>query len=60
MPARGVRETVSTLALPDAQRLPSGWPKKEMSPWQKWGLILLAPYVVVFLVFVLYPVGYGL
>ena len=31
-----------------------------MSPWQKWGLILLAPYVVVFLVFVLYPVGYGL
>ena len=31
-----------------------------MSPWQKWGLILLAPYVLVFLVFVLYPVGYGL
>ncbi len=31
-----------------------------MSPWQKWGLILLTPYVVVFLVFVLYPVGYGL
>ena len=31
-----------------------------MSPWQTWGLILLAPYVLVFLVFVLYPVGYGL
>ncbi len=27
---------------------------------REWGLILLAPYVVVFLVFVLYPVGYGL
>ncbi len=31
-----------------------------MSPWQRWGLILLAPYAVVFIVFVLYPVGYGL
>ena len=51
---------MSTLALPDVQRLPPGPEKKGMSPWQKWGLILLAPYVVVFLVFVLYPVGYGL
>jgi len=51
---------VATLALPEAQRLPSGPIKKGMSPWQKWGLILLAPYVAVFLVFVLYPVGYGL
>ena len=25
-----------------------------------WGLILLAPYAVVFVVFVMYPVGYGL
>ncbi len=31
-----------------------------MSPWQTWGLILLTPYVLVFLVFVLYPIGYGL
>jgi hypothetical protein len=29
-------------------------------PWQKWGMILIAPYVLVFVVFVLYPVGYGL
>ncbi len=27
---------------------------------QRWGLIMLAPYVVVFLIFVLYPVVYGL
>ena len=39
---------------------PPARPKKGMSPWQTWGLILLAPYVLVFLVFVLYPVGYGL
>jgi multiple sugar transport system permease protein len=31
-----------------------------MSAFQTWGLILVAPYVLVFLVFVLFPVGYGL
>ena len=31
-----------------------------MSTWQTWGLILIAPYVLVFLAFVLYPVSYGL
>ena len=31
-----------------------------MSSWQFWGLIMLAPYVLIFLFFVLYPVGYGL
>jgi multiple sugar transport system permease protein len=30
------------------------------SSWQTWGAILIAPYVLVFLVFVLYPVSYGL
>jgi multiple sugar transport system permease protein len=30
------------------------------SSWQTWGAILIAPYVLVFLVFVLYPVTYGL
>ena len=34
--------------------------KKRLTPWQAWGLVLIAPYVIVFLVFVLYPVGYGL
>jgi multiple sugar transport system permease protein len=53
---------MSTLALPDSRAsLPTGgtkwWP---LSPWQAWGLILVAPYVLIFLVFVLYPVGYGL
>jgi multiple sugar transport system permease protein len=31
-----------------------------MTPWQVWGLILIAPYVLIFLAFVVYPVGYGL
>ena len=34
--------------------------KKGLSPWQFWGLLLVVPYLLVFLVFVLYPVGYGL
>ncbi len=51
---------MSTIALPEVQPVPSGPARKGLSPWQRWGLILLAPYVVVFLVFVVYPVGYGL
>ena len=31
-----------------------------MTSWEKWGLILVIPYLLVFLVFVIYPVGYGL
>ncbi|HEX2654152.1 MAG TPA: sugar ABC transporter permease [Xanthobacteraceae bacterium] len=31
-----------------------------MSAQQVWGLILIAPYLLVFFAFVLYPVGYGL
>jgi multiple sugar transport system permease protein len=31
-----------------------------MNSWQTWGVILIAPYVLVFLAFVLYPVTYGL
>jgi multiple sugar transport system permease protein len=31
-----------------------------LTPWQAWGLILIAPYLLVFLFFVVYPVSYGL
>jgi multiple sugar transport system permease protein len=34
-------------------------PRRHLS-WQTWGVIMIAPYVLVFLVFVLYPVSYGL
>ena len=39
---------------------PAGPRRKRLGPWQVWGLIFIAPYVLVFLVFVLYPVAYGL
>ena len=52
---------MSTLALPRTEpALPAGPVKKRMSPWQAWGAIMLAPYVLVFLVFVVYPICYGL
>jgi len=52
---------VSTLALPRTEPArPAGPVRRRLSPWQAWGLILLAPYVLVLLTFVLYPVGYGL
>jgi multiple sugar transport system permease protein len=31
-----------------------------LSPPQVWGIVLLTPYLLVFLAFVVYPVGYGL
>ena len=34
--------------------------RRPLTPWQFWGRALVLPYVLVFLVFVLYPVGYGL
>ena len=48
---------MATLTLPETQ---SVLPASRFSPWQVWGVILLVPYLLVFLVFVLYPVGYGL
>jgi multiple sugar transport system permease protein len=52
---------LSTLALQSAGTTqPVGPAKKRLSPWQVWALILVVPYVLVFAVFVLYPIGYGL
>ena len=50
---------MSTVALPRVDPLAPA-PRRGMSTWQTWGAIMLAPYAVIFLVFVLYPVGYGL
>jgi multiple sugar transport system permease protein len=55
----------STLAIegaapPERRSAPAGPTRRRLTPWQAWGLVLIAPYVLVFAVFVLYPVGYGL
>jgi multiple sugar transport system permease protein len=43
-----------------AAALPAPVARKGLSRWQFWGRALIAPYVVIFAVFVLYPVCYGL
>jgi multiple sugar transport system permease protein len=35
-------------------------PRKTLTRWEFWGRAMVAPYLLVFVVFVLYPVGYGL
>jgi multiple sugar transport system permease protein len=48
---------MASIAIPHESPAP---PKRRMSSFQTWGLIMLAPYALVFLAFVLYPVTYGL
>jgi multiple sugar transport system permease protein len=47
--------SAATLAGPASAK-----PRKGLSPWELWGRLLVLPYLAVFLVFVLYPVTYGL
>ena len=35
-------------------------PSAVFTRWELWGTLMVLPYLLVFLVFVLYPVGYGL
>jgi multiple sugar transport system permease protein len=52
---------MATMVLTDAEPAPRRQPGEPwLSPAQAWGLILLTPYFLVFLAFVIYPIGYGL
>jgi multiple sugar transport system permease protein len=46
-----------TLSASEVQGAPLS---ARLTPQQVWGIVLLAPYLLVFLAFVVYPVGYGL
>ncbi|WP_254425625.1 carbohydrate ABC transporter permease [Polaromonas sp. A23] len=48
------------MAVEQSPRAGERRPARGMTSWERWGLVLLIPYVLLFLVFVLYPVGYGL
>jgi multiple sugar transport system permease protein len=48
---------MSTTTLPAAHAAP---PAKQLTAFEFWGRVLVVPYLIVFAVFVLYPVGYGL
>lgn len=50
---------MTSVTLPASTGLAAPSPKKGMSSWQVWGLILIAPYLLVFALLVVYPVLYG-
>src|SRR6195952_1197286 len=51
---------MATMTLSPDDAAPRGPLSARLSTPPGWGFVLLAPYVLVFLAFVLYPVGYGL
>src|SRR3979411_3350244 len=51
---------MATMTLSPDTTVPRGPLSARLSTPQVWGFVLLAPYVLVFIAFVLYPVGYGL
>jgi multiple sugar transport system permease protein len=51
---------MATMTIRSEEAVPRGPLSARLTAPQVWGFVLLAPYVLVFLAFVLYPVGYGL
>jgi multiple sugar transport system permease protein len=51
---------MATMTLRSEEAAPRGPLSARLTAPQIWGFVLLAPYVLVFIAFVLYPVGYGL
>ncbi|MEO6973127.1 MAG: sugar ABC transporter permease [Rhodoferax sp.] len=50
---------MNTITL-EQSRPPVRAARRAMSSWQRWGMIMVIPYLLIFLAFVIYPVGYGL
>ncbi len=51
---------MSTITIDQMHRPVRSAAKGMTTSWERWGMILVIPYLLIFLVFVLYPVGYGL
>src|SRR5437764_14592004 len=51
---------MTTMTLSPTEAVPRGPLSARFTPAQVWGFVLLTPYLLVFLAFVVYPVGYGL
>ncbi len=50
---------MTSVTLPASTGLSAPTPRGRLSSWQVWGLILIAPYLLVFALLVVYPVLYG-
>lgn len=59
MGGRAASKAMSFVAA-DQARSPARPRARVASSWQFWGRIFVVPYILIFLVFVIYPVGYGL
>ena len=49
--------SATSIAVPEAALSPA---RRRTTSWEFWGRVMILPYLLVFVVFVLYPVGYGL
>src|SRR5262249_9417981 len=49
----------STLTIPKSCTVRAAPARRVLSPSQTWGSILIDPYVIIFILFVAYPVAYG-
>jgi multiple sugar transport system permease protein len=49
----------SATAFTDQAGTVSAQRERWLTPWQLWGIILIVPYMLVFLFFVVYPIAYG-
>jgi multiple sugar transport system permease protein len=54
-----VEGTMSTVTV-DQISAPQRQARKGLTSWERWGMMLVIPYLLVFIVFVIYPVLYGL
>ena len=50
---------MTSVSLPASTGLSAPSPKGGLTSWQLWGMILIAPYLLVFALLVVYPVMYG-
>lgn len=48
-----------TSAITIRETAPAAATQPWLTPWQFWGIILIIPYLLMFLFFVIYPVAYG-
>ena len=55
-----IEDRMATMTLTPDDAVPRGPLSARLTTPQVWGIVLLAPYMLVFLAFVVYPVGYGL
>jgi multiple sugar transport system permease protein len=54
-----MERTMSTVTV-DQISAPPRSASKGLTSWERWGLLLVVPYLLIFVIFVIYPVLYGL